>query len=67
MVRMKGIYKMKIIVSFIINGVLFLTLIALLKASVSTDSTLECFLLVVAFVLVYICYMIQTYILVERL
>jgi hypothetical protein len=58
---------MKLIVDFIINGIMFLSLIALLKASVSTDSTLECFLLVVAFVLVYICYMCQTYILVERL
>lgn len=58
---------MKLFVQFLINGVLFLSLIALLKASVRTDSTLECFLLVVAFVLVYICYMIQTYILVERL
>ena len=58
---------MKLIVNFLINGILFLSLIALLKASVSTDSTLECFLLVVAFVLVYCCYMIQTYVLVERL
>nr|DAU27320.1 MAG TPA: hypothetical protein [Caudoviricetes sp.] len=58
---------MKLIVKFLINGVMFLSLIALLKASVSTDSTFECFLLVVAFVLVYICYMCQTYVLVERL
>lgn len=58
---------MKLIVNFLINGILFLSLITLLKASVSTDSTLECFLLVVAFVLVYCCYMIQTYVLVEGL
>jgi len=64
---MKGIYKMKLFVNFLINVVMFLSLIALLKASVSTDSTFERFLLVVAFVFVYICYMAQTYILVERL